>query len=171
MTLSLPINCVGQCYGQFQRDGDPATALFRWGIDAAAARHHTGIGRRSRAADITSRHEPITLPPALDDFGEVRAVARHAVEVPHRGREQIGLALVFRQFDQECQQVRRGGHRLGERGVDRTRVARLLPGKADIAPRQPLPLVVRRNRPVRCILGHAPAYHAHASGLRQVSSP
>jgi hypothetical protein len=29
----------------------------------------------------------------LDDFGEVRAVARHAVGVPHRGQEQIGLAL------------------------------------------------------------------------------
>jgi hypothetical protein len=58
--LSLPINCLGQCYGgpdrwgQFQRDGDPATLLFRWGIDAAAARHHTGIGRRSWAADITA---------------------------------------------------------------------------------------------------------------------
>jgi hypothetical protein len=47
--------------------------------------------RRARQYQCAQR-----LPPALDDFGEVRAVARHAVEVPHRGQEQIGLAVLVK---------------------------------------------------------------------------
>jgi hypothetical protein len=45
-------------------------------------------------------------------------------------RNKLGWRFVFRQFGQECQQVRRRGHRRGERGVDRARVACPPPGQS-----------------------------------------